>query len=39
MSTEQPFKLKGAIYLRDRKDKDWRDENIASRLEHITVQL
>lgn len=39
ISTEQPFKLKGAIYLRDRKDKDWRDENIASRLEHITVQL
>lgn len=27
ISTEQSFKLKGAIYLGDRTDEDWRDEN------------
>ena len=26
ISTEQPFKLKGAIYLGDRTDEDWRDK-------------
>ena len=30
ISTEQPFKLKGAIYLGDRTDEDWRDKEEAS---------
>ncbi|MCC4119306.1 lectin-like domain-containing protein [Lactococcus lactis] len=29
ISTEQPFKLKGAIYLGDRTDEDWRDKEDA----------
>ncbi|MCT0451829.1 Cna B-type domain-containing protein [Lactococcus cremoris] len=28
ISTEQPFKLKGAIYLGDRTDADWRDTDV-----------